>query len=113
MTVYVDDVNNHPPIFQDRNVTVIVDEMTPTGLVVLDEIRVADADKPNTANSEIELFLQYQIPSFSKATPKLPFHRNRTDLFSNRSNKDLSKFCISPSSSTIFTVFFRIFRDEG
>nr|XP_053655988.1 cadherin-89D-like isoform X2 [Cherax quadricarinatus] len=57
VTVYVEDVNDHAPVFVAKNITVTVDELTPPGLTILPEIRVTDDDKPNTANSEIELEL--------------------------------------------------------
>ncbi|XP_071543668.1 cadherin-89D [Panulirus ornatus] len=58
VTVYVEDVNDHPPLFMVTNITVTVDELTPVGLTILPEVRVTDADKPNTANSEVELELR-------------------------------------------------------
>ncbi|XP_045608618.2 cadherin-89D [Procambarus clarkii] len=58
VTVYVEDVNDHAPAFVAKNITVTVDELTPVGLTILPEIRVTDEDKPNTANSEVELELQ-------------------------------------------------------
>ncbi|XP_069960512.1 cadherin-89D-like [Cherax quadricarinatus] len=57
VTVYVEDVNDHAPVFVAKNITVTVDELTPPGLTILPEIKVTDDDKPNTANSEIELEL--------------------------------------------------------
>ncbi|XP_050737867.1 cadherin-89D-like [Eriocheir sinensis] len=55
VTVYVDDVNDHAPVFLAQNITVTVDELTPVGLTVLPSIATSDADRPNTANSEVEL----------------------------------------------------------
>ncbi|XP_068218882.1 cadherin-89D [Palaemon carinicauda] len=57
VTIYVEDVNDHEPVFVQENMTVTVDELTPVGLTLLPEIRVRDGDKPNTANSEVELQL--------------------------------------------------------
>ncbi|XP_064090061.1 cadherin-89D-like isoform X2 [Macrobrachium nipponense] len=60
LTIYVEDVNDHAPVFLLKNMTVTVDELTPVGLTILPEIRVKDEDKPNTANSEVELQLASQ-----------------------------------------------------
>ncbi|XP_063874721.1 cadherin-89D-like [Scylla paramamosain] len=55
VTVYVDDVNDHAPVFLAENITVTVDELTPVGLPILPAIGTSDADRPNTANSEVEV----------------------------------------------------------
>ncbi|XP_014239374.1 cadherin-89D [Cimex lectularius] len=52
-TVYVEDVNDHGPVFVDAPYHVNVDELTPTGLTVFRGIHAVDMDKPNTPNSEL------------------------------------------------------------
>lgn len=37
VTVYVEDVNDHPPMFLAQNITVEVDELTPVGELVEDK----------------------------------------------------------------------------
>ncbi|XP_075211152.1 cadherin 89D [Lycorma delicatula] len=53
VTVYVEDVNDHHPVFIDAPYHVIVDELTPIGLTVFRGIYAVDKDKPNTPNSEV------------------------------------------------------------
>ncbi|CAH1400248.1 unnamed protein product [Nezara viridula] len=52
-TVYVEDVNDHDPVFIDAPYEVNVDELTPTGLTVFRGVQAVDMDKPNTPNSEL------------------------------------------------------------
>jgi hypothetical protein len=53
VTVYVQDVNDHSPEFQNVPYSLEVDELTPVGLTVFRGIHAIDRDKPNTANSDI------------------------------------------------------------
>ncbi|RZF45904.1 hypothetical protein LSTR_LSTR008281, partial [Laodelphax striatellus] len=53
VTVYVEDVNDHHPIFVDAPYQVTVDELTPIGITLFRGIHAIDRDKPNTPNSEI------------------------------------------------------------
>nr|XP_027203396.1 cadherin-89D-like [Dermatophagoides pteronyssinus] len=51
--LYVQDVNDHTPEFQNVPYSLDVDELTPVGLTVFRGIHAIDRDKPNTANSDI------------------------------------------------------------
>uniref|UniRef100_T1KQT0 Cadherin domain-containing protein n=1 Tax=Tetranychus urticae TaxID=32264 RepID=T1KQT0_TETUR len=53
VTVYVQDVNDHAPEFQNVPYYLEVDELTPVGLTIFRGIHAIDKDKPNTANSDI------------------------------------------------------------
>ena len=53
VTVYVQDVNDHAPEFQNVPYHLEVDELTPVGVTVFRGIQAVDRDKPNTANSDI------------------------------------------------------------
>lgn len=53
VTVYVQDVNDHAPEFQNVPYHLEVDELTPVGVTVFRGIQAIDRDKPNTANSDI------------------------------------------------------------
>ncbi|KAF0306362.1 Cadherin-89D [Amphibalanus amphitrite] len=53
VSLYIEDVNDHPPVFVGAPYQVTVDELTPPGIVVFDGIIAEDNDKPNTANSDI------------------------------------------------------------
>ncbi|RWS16902.1 protocadherin Fat 4-like protein, partial [Dinothrombium tinctorium] len=53
VTVYVQDVNDHAPEFQNVPYYLEVDELTPIGLTIFRGINAIDRDKPNTANSDI------------------------------------------------------------
>ncbi|KRT80755.1 Cadherin, partial [Oryctes borbonicus] len=53
ITVYVEDVNDHAPIFQNAPYHVAIEELTPVGLTVFKGIHATDRDKPNTPNSDI------------------------------------------------------------
>ncbi|KAI5749559.1 hypothetical protein M8J76_008291 [Diaphorina citri] len=54
VTVYIEDVNDHSPIFLDAPYKVSVDELTPTGLTIFKGIQAVDKDKPNTPNSDVQ-----------------------------------------------------------
>ncbi|XP_037084363.1 protocadherin-16-like [Pollicipes pollicipes] len=53
VTLYIEDVNDHPPVFVGDPYQVTVDELTPKGMVIYDGIMAKDKDKANTANSDI------------------------------------------------------------
>uniref|UniRef100_T1IXK6 Cadherin domain-containing protein n=1 Tax=Strigamia maritima TaxID=126957 RepID=T1IXK6_STRMM len=53
VNIYVQDINDHSPIFQNAPYFIEVDELTPVGLTIFKGIRATDGDKPNTANSEL------------------------------------------------------------
>ncbi|XP_049863722.1 cadherin-89D isoform X2 [Schistocerca gregaria] len=55
VTVYVEDVNDHSPVFVNAPYHVTVDELTPVGATLFRDVRATDGDKPNTANSEVAL----------------------------------------------------------
>ncbi|CAB3227459.1 unnamed protein product [Arctia plantaginis] len=54
VTVYIEDVNDNVPKFQDTPYHVAVDELTPAGLTIFKSIRAFDRDKPNTPNSDVQ-----------------------------------------------------------
>ncbi|OQR74463.1 cadherin-89D-like, partial [Tropilaelaps mercedesae] len=53
VTVYVQDVNDHAPEFQNTPYHLEVDELTPVGLTIFRGIHAVDRDKPNTPNSDV------------------------------------------------------------
>ncbi|CAG9765181.1 unnamed protein product [Ceutorhynchus assimilis] len=53
VTVYVEDINDHAPMFLGSPYTVEVDELFPVGLTLYRGIRAIDRDKPNTPNSDV------------------------------------------------------------
>ncbi|KAL1491992.1 hypothetical protein ABEB36_012502 [Hypothenemus hampei] len=54
ITVYVEDINDHTPVFIGTPYDVEVDELFPVGLTVYRSIRAIDKDKPNTPNSDVQ-----------------------------------------------------------
>ncbi|XP_068626137.1 cadherin-89D [Battus philenor] len=54
VTVYIEDINDNAPRFQDLPYRVTVDELTPVGLTIFKSIRAFDRDKPNTPNSDVQ-----------------------------------------------------------
>ncbi|KAJ8919177.1 hypothetical protein NQ315_012163 [Exocentrus adspersus] len=54
VTVYVEDINDHAPIFEGAPYNIAVDELTPVGLTIFRGIRATDHDKPNTPNSDVQ-----------------------------------------------------------
>ncbi|XP_042230761.1 cadherin-89D-like [Homarus americanus] len=114
VTVYVEDVNDHAPVFVVKNITVTVDELTPVGLTILPEIRVTDEDKPNTANSEVQLELHMgnegnyftmadrKRGSITLAKP-LDYDAGPKEFFLGVVAKDMGKPSLS-STSTITVV---------
>ncbi|XP_045465404.1 cadherin-89D [Harmonia axyridis] len=57
VTVYVEDVNDHAPVFVGTPYRITVDELTPVGLTLFRGVRAVDRDKPNTPNSDIQYAL--------------------------------------------------------
>ncbi|KAL3277703.1 hypothetical protein HHI36_013048, partial [Cryptolaemus montrouzieri] len=57
VTVYVEDVNDHAPIFVGTPYRVTVDELTPVGLTLFRGVKAIDRDKPNTPNSDVQYAL--------------------------------------------------------
>lgn len=53
VTIYIEDINDHAPEFQNTPYHLEVDELTPVGLTVFRGIQAIDRDKPNTANSDV------------------------------------------------------------
>nr|CAD7198727.1 unnamed protein product [Timema douglasi] len=53
VTVYVEDINDHSPEFQNAPYHITVDELTPVGLTIFRGIHAVDRDKPNTPNSDV------------------------------------------------------------
>ncbi|XP_076254284.1 cadherin 89D [Rhynchophorus ferrugineus] len=54
VTVYVEDINDHAPVFIGAPYSVEVDEQFPVGLVLFRNIKATDQDKPNTPNSDVQ-----------------------------------------------------------
>ncbi|KAK4881949.1 hypothetical protein RN001_005268 [Aquatica leii] len=54
VTVYVEDINDHAPIFTGTPYHLTVDELTPVGLTIFRRIQATDRDKPNTPNSDVQ-----------------------------------------------------------
>ncbi|CAL1272163.1 unnamed protein product [Larinioides sclopetarius] len=53
VTVYIQDINDHAPEFQNTPYYLEVDELTPVGLTVFRGLHAIDKDKPNTPNSDV------------------------------------------------------------
>ncbi|XP_060524594.1 cadherin-89D isoform X2 [Cylas formicarius] len=54
VTVYVEDINDHEPVFVGAPYKVEVDELFPVGLTLFRGIKAVDRDKPNTPNSDVQ-----------------------------------------------------------
>lgn len=57
VTVYIEDINDHYPQFQNVPYKVNVDESTPVGTTIFQGISAFDRDKPNTPNSDVQFSL--------------------------------------------------------
>ncbi|XP_055381122.1 cadherin-89D [Condylostylus longicornis] len=78
VTVYVEDVNDHAPVFLNQPYTVRVDESTSPGTVIFQGIQAVDRDKPNTPNSDVQITLiesdrHLGAPYFMLESPHRPF----------------------------------------
>lgn len=60
VTVYIEDINDHFPAFLNLPYEVEIDELTPVGSTVFQNIVAFDRDKPNTPNSDIQYALGAQ-----------------------------------------------------
>lgn len=60
VTVYIEDINDHFPTFLNLPYQVEIDELTPVGSTVFQNILAFDRDKPNTPNSDIQYSLGVQ-----------------------------------------------------
>lgn len=60
VTVYIEDINDHFPTFLNLPYQVEIDELTPIGSTVFQNILAFDRDKPNTPNSDIQYSLGVQ-----------------------------------------------------
>src|SRR5690349_19731493 len=60
LTVYVEDINDNKPVFVNAPYTVKIDETTPFGTTIFQEIQAIDRDQPNTPNSDIQYFIGQQ-----------------------------------------------------
>lgn len=54
VTVYIEDINDHYPIFQNLPYSVHIEESTPVGTTIYQGISAFDRDKPNTPNSDVQ-----------------------------------------------------------
>lgn len=57
VTVYIEDINDHAPIFLGAPYAITVDESTPVGTTIFQGISAFDRDKPNTPNSDVQFSL--------------------------------------------------------
>ena len=53
MTVFIQNINDNPSIFQSQGYNVKIDKNTPPGLTIYREIQAPDFDKPNSTNSDV------------------------------------------------------------
>lgn len=60
MTVYIEDINDHSPTFLNLPYQVYVDESTPIGATIYQQINAFDRDKPNTPNSDVQYSMDSQ-----------------------------------------------------
>lgn len=58
VNVYIEDINDHQPKFANLPYTVYVDESTPIGTTIFQQISAFDRDKPNTPNSDVQYAMQ-------------------------------------------------------
>lgn len=76
VTVYIEDINDHYPQFQNIPYEVIVDESTPIGTTIFQGISAFDRDKPNTPNSDVQFSLGAENspggPYFALESPHRP-----------------------------------------
>jgi Cadherin domain len=60
LTVYVEDINDNKPVFMNAPYTVTIDETTPFGTIIFQDVLAVDRDQPNTPNSDIQYFIGQQ-----------------------------------------------------
>jgi hypothetical protein len=60
LTFYVEDINDNKPVFMNAPYSITIDETTPIGSIVFQDIQAFDRDQPNTANSDIQYFIGHQ-----------------------------------------------------
>lgn len=76
VTVYIEDINDHYPQFQNVPYEVNVDESTPVGTTIFQGISAFDRDKPNTPNSDVQFSLGADTypggPYFALESPHRP-----------------------------------------
>ena len=58
VTVYIEDVNDHTPVFLNEPYLVQVDESTSPGTILYQGIQAFDRDKPNTPNSDVQITIR-------------------------------------------------------
>lgn len=77
VTVYIEDINDHFPVFQNLPYSVTVEETTPIGTTIFQGVLAFDRDKPNTPNSDVQYSIGTQDfgtggPYFSLESPHRP-----------------------------------------
>lgn len=77
VTVYIEDINDNKPIFQNTPYAISIDENIPQGSIVFQGVQAFDRDKPNTPNSDIQYFISHQTtdslgPYFTFESPHRP-----------------------------------------
>lgn len=60
VTIYIEDINDHSPTFLNLPYEIEIDELTPVGSTIFQNIVAFDRDKPNTPNSDIQYSLAAQ-----------------------------------------------------
>lgn len=60
LTVYVEDINDNKPVFLNSPYSVTIDETTPFGSIIFQDVHAIDRDQPNTPNSDIQYFIGQQ-----------------------------------------------------
>lgn len=77
VTVYIEDINDHFPVFQNLPYSITVEEATPIGTTIFQGVLAFDRDKPNTPNSDVQYSIGVQDfgpggPYFSLESPHRP-----------------------------------------
>lgn len=58
--MYIEDINDHTPKFLNLPYTVYIDESTPVGTAIYQQVAAFDRDKPNTPNSDVQYTMGVQ-----------------------------------------------------
>lgn len=107
VTVYIEDINDHYPIFQNLPYFVSVDESTAVGTTIFQGISAFDRDKPNTPNSDVQFSMElgntYGGPYFAMESPHRPSIVLRRSL---DYDEGIRRFELKIIASVGFIVFF-------
>lgn len=74
VNVYIEDINNHAPEFENLPYQVYVDESTAIGAKIFTGISAFDRDKPHTPNSDVQFSIEMpdHNPYFTLESPHRP-----------------------------------------